>query len=53
MADERKPESTDKNRPEQLNDNNEKFWKARGHDARPDDWETRTPGPAEPKKPGG
>jgi len=50
MADGKQP---DKNRPEQLNENNDKFWKARGHEERPEDWETRTPEHVEPSKPAG
>lgn len=30
---------TEKNRPEQLNPNNKKYWKARKHKNRPDNWE--------------
>lgn len=54
MANERKPAQDDlDNRGDQLNQNNEKFWKARGHEDRPDDWETRKPDAHHNEQPGG
>lgn len=29
------------NRSDQLNPNNDAYWKSRGHDRRPDDWKSR------------
>lgn len=29
------------NHANQLNDNNDAYWESRGHDERPDDWQTR------------
>ena len=38
-----------KNRPEQLNRNNDAFWQSRGYDERPSDWQTRPESEEKPK----
>lgn len=37
-------------RSRQLNSNNEEFWKSRGYEKRPEDWETAEPEPKHPPK---
>ena len=40
-------------RSKQLNANNEEYWKSRGHEERPEDWETVAPESKHPPKQGG
>jgi hypothetical protein len=45
--------TTSKNRPIQLNPNNDAFWQSRKYPARPLDWVTRDPNSAPPPGPRG
>jgi hypothetical protein len=39
-------------RAKQLNPNNDEYWKSRGHESRPDGWETGTAEPPPPSQDG-
>ena len=38
---EERDQDDDDNRSRQLNDEHDAYWQSRGHDERPDDWESR------------
>ncbi len=38
---EERSQAASDNRADQLNDNNDAYWQSRGHDERPEDWQTR------------